>query len=108
MRRGRIAITVLRRRRTIVLTRDTELPRDTELLERLSPDPTTNTNVEKRRDDHEYKKDENSDDTNRRYVGIWLDASTVDLSSIRESVDQPRQLRESGNDAVDEQQLQTD
>jgi hypothetical protein len=107
MRRRRIAITILRRRRTIVLTRDTELPRDSELLERLSPDPTTNTDVEKRRDDHEYK-DENSDDIHSRYVGIWLDASTIDLSPIRESIDQPRQLRESGNDAVDEQQLQAD
>ena len=106
MRRRRIAITILRRRRTIVLTRDTELHRDSELLERLSPDPTTNTDVEKRRDDHEYK-DENSDDTHSRYVGIWL-ASTIDLSPIRESIDQPRQLRESGNDAVDEQQLQAD
>jgi len=99
--RRRISITAIRRRRTIVLTRDAELPGDSKPLEPLSPDPTTN-NIEKRRNDHEYK-DETSDDTYSRNVDIWFVGSTDDLSTIRERIiGCTRKLRESGSDAVDE------
>lgn len=71
MKRRRITITAFRRRRTVVIPSKLEghhvepvSNRVTTLVETAGerPEPISNTNIEKRRNDHE-RKDENCDDT---------------------------------------------
>jgi hypothetical protein len=94
MKKRRIAITALRRRRTVVLQ-----------VEPVNLDPTTNTHIEERRDDHERKERSNCHphDTG---VSEWLVPPTIDVGAIREGLS--GRTQQCGATVLEQQQLQDD